>query len=91
MLRIVCCFFIRTSRYLSSMINDDLQKKFGDKIKKLRNNCGLSQEELAHKSGLHRTQISLIENGQRCPRLDTIYKLASALQVRPEKLLPDCK
>jgi len=73
------------------MINDDLQKKFGDKIKKLRNNCGLSQEELAHKSGLHRTQISLIENGQRCPRLDTIYKLASALQVRPEKLLPDCK
>jgi DNA-binding XRE family transcriptional regulator len=76
---------------LAFMNNDDLKRKFGDKVKKLRNKCGLSQEELAYKSGLHRTQITLIENGHRCPRLDTIYKLASALQVKPERLLPDYK
>jgi transcriptional regulator with XRE-family HTH domain len=34
------------------MMNDDLKKRFGDKIKKLRNNCGLSQEELARKSSV---------------------------------------
>jgi transcriptional regulator with XRE-family HTH domain len=73
------------------MVTDDLIRAFGEKIRKLRINCGLSQEELAYKSGLHRTQITLIENGHRCPRLDTIYKLASALQVKPEKLLPDYK
>ncbi len=73
---------------LIPMTSDELKKQFGGRVKKVRNNRGLSQEELAHESGLHRTQITLIENGLRCPRLDTVYRLASALQVKPEKLLP---
>ena len=71
------------------MAAKDISKQFGDNVKKYRIKRGLSQESLAHISDLHRTQISLIESGKRCPRLDTIYKLATALKVKPEKLLPD--
>jgi transcriptional regulator with XRE-family HTH domain len=69
----------------------DISKQFGENVRKFRVMRKLSQEELANRAELHRTQITLIENGKRCPRLDTIYKLASALQVKPEKLLPDYK
>lgn len=69
----------------------DISKQFGENVRKYRVMRELSQEELANRAELHRTQITLIENGKRCPRLDTVYKLASALQVKPEKLLPDYK
>lgn len=69
----------------------DISKQFGKNVRRYRNMRKLSQEELANRAELHRTQITLIENGKRCPRLDTIYKLASALQIKPEKLLPDYK
>jgi len=61
--------------------------QFGNRVKRLRINKGLSQEELAYLADLHRTQISLIERGKRCPRLDTIFKLAKALEVNPIKLI----
>jgi len=48
----------------------------------------MTQEALADAAGLHRTQISLIERGQRCVRLDTIEKLAVALQVQPSDMIP---
>lgn len=63
-------------------------EQFGDIVRECRVQRGLSQEELAHASGLHRTQISLIERGERCPRLDTIFKLAQALEIQPNKLIP---
>ncbi|MDD5326934.1 MAG: helix-turn-helix transcriptional regulator [Phycisphaerae bacterium] len=69
----------------------DISKQFGKNVRKYRIMRKLSQEELASRAELHRTQITLIESGKRCPRLDTIYKLASALQIKPEKLLPDYK
>ena len=70
-------------------MGEALKRKFGDKVRRYRLKRGFSQEELAYKSGLHRTQIGLIESGKRCPRLDTVYKLASALNVKPARLLPE--
>jgi XRE family transcriptional regulator, regulator of sulfur utilization len=47
---------------------------------------GLSQNDVALRSGLHRTEISLLERGGREPRLGTIIKLAGALDVPSEFL-----
>jgi len=70
-------------------MDGNLTKRFGDKVRKYRMRRGFSQEELAYRAGLHRTQIGLIESGKRCPRLDTVYKLAAALDIEPARLLPE--
>jgi transcriptional regulator with XRE-family HTH domain len=47
----------------------------------------LSQEQLAARGNIHRTQISLLESGKRLPRLDTLVKIAGALEIQVEVLL----
>lgn len=56
-------------------------------IKKYRKMHNLSQEELAYKSGLHRTYISSVERCERNISIDAIEKLANALQIPLHKLL----
>ena len=65
----------------------DIQKKFGDKLRKMRKQKGLSQEDLAFKSGLHRTYISDIERGSRNVSLKNIEKISKALGIKPQDLL----
>lgn len=48
---------------------------------------GLSQQGTAERAGLNRVHIGLIEGGKRLPRLDTIVKLAGAVEVQPCELL----
>lgn len=55
--------------------------KFGEKVKDLRKKRGLSQEDLAHKAGFHRTYIGMIERAERNITLVNIQKLANALEV----------
>jgi transcriptional regulator with XRE-family HTH domain len=55
--------------------------KFGAAVKNRRNHLDLSQEELAWRSQLHRTYISDVERGVRNISLQTIVKLAVALQT----------
>jgi transcriptional regulator with XRE-family HTH domain len=62
-------------------------RHFGRNLVEFRRRVGLSQQGTAERAGLHRTEISLIERGQRLPRLDTIVKLAGALEVEPCALL----
>ncbi|MCW7553874.1 MULTISPECIES: helix-turn-helix domain-containing protein [Endozoicomonas] len=59
----------------------DPKQQFGRKLKELRKQQGLSQEELAHRAGLHNPDISEIEHGQRNPTLMTMHRLAQALDV----------
>lgn len=59
---------------------------FGKRVRKLRQDLGISQEELAFSSNLHRTYISDIERGTRNVSLDNIYKIAVALDVSPKDL-----
>lgn len=65
----------------------DIQQEFGDKLRELRKQKGLSQEDLAFKSGLHRTYISDIERGSRNVSLKNIEKIAKALRITPKSLL----
>jgi len=48
---------------------------------------GISQEELAHRAGLHRTYVGSVERGQRNVAVVNIAKLARALGCRPSELL----
>lgn len=63
-------------------------QKFGQKIQKVRQSKGITQEELAARLGMHRTYIGLIERGERNPTIRTLYKIAKALKVPASDLLP---
>lgn len=58
-----------------------LKKAFGLRLKELRAERGMTQEELAERSGLFRTYMSRIESGLGNPTLTNLYLLADALGV----------
>lgn len=59
---------------------------FGNKLRKIRKEQGLSQEKLSFKSGLHRTYIGAIERGEQNVSVDNIEKLAKALKISSKDL-----
>src|SRR5215216_4078334 len=59
----------------------DVKATFGKAVKGKRIELGISQEELAHRAGLHRTYISDVERGTRNLSLESIEKLAGALEL----------
>lgn len=64
----------------------DIAARFGDNLKRQRRLADLSQDELSYRASLHRTEVSQIERGLRMPRVDTVAKLAGALEIDPGKL-----
>jgi transcriptional regulator with XRE-family HTH domain len=70
------------------MIESELVKKrFGERLRNLRKQRGLSQEEFAELTHLHRTYIGGIERGERNVALVNIFQLARALEITPSQLL----
>ena len=69
-------------------VSGDVRSRFGARLKSVRTKRGISQERLAEIAGLHRTFVSLIERGQRNITLETIEKLATALDVGMPDLMP---
>jgi CheY-like chemotaxis protein len=63
------------------MATIDLKTLLGTAIKSGRSQLGISQEELAYRAGLHRTYISDLERGARNPSIESVEKLAKALQI----------
>ena len=59
---------------------------FGEKVRELRKERGLSQEELSYKSDLHRTYIGMIERAEKNITLANIEKIAKALNVNLKDL-----
>lgn len=59
----------------------------GDEIRKVRKAAGLSQEELAGKSNLHRTYISLLERNKKSPTLDSLFRICKALGISASNLI----
>jgi transcriptional regulator with XRE-family HTH domain len=62
-------------------------RQFGRSVAGRRRRLGMTQVGTADRAGLHRSEIALIERGERLPRLDTIVKLGGALRVEPCELL----
>lgn len=60
----------------------DVKKQFGAAVRLHRDKLGISQEELAARAGLHRTYISDVERGARNVSLESIHRLAEALEVQ---------
>ncbi|MBN2650780.1 MAG: helix-turn-helix transcriptional regulator [Spirochaetales bacterium] len=54
-----------------------------ENIKKYRKVCGLSQEKLAELCGTSTSYIGLLETYKKSPRLDTIERIANALEIEP--------
>ena len=65
----------------------DVAMRFGRNLQGHRRAAQRSQEDVAFHSALHRTEIGLLERGQRVPGIDTLVRLAAALSVPPGKLL----
>lgn len=66
----------------------DLTEAFGERLIVARFNYGrVSQEVVAGRAGLHRTQMSALENGRQMPMLDTFLRLAGAVDKPPGELL----
>ena len=68
-----------------------IAKKLGARIQKLRQERGLSQEELAFESDLHRTYISHVERGSRNITVIGLCKLAKGLKMPPSDVLEGIK
>lgn len=78
--------------------DEAVARAFGEQVRSLRRSAGLSQEELAHRVGITKNQIQLIEAGRQSgrdtgrpsnPRASTLFGLAYSLGVATWELLQD--
>ncbi len=65
-----------------------LAKSIGQKVKFLREDLDISQEEFADRAGIHVTNLSKLENGIRLPKVETLFKICQALDVPVSRVLP---
>lgn len=74
---------------MTAFNSPDIRKQFGDRVRYLRINRQLSQEDLAHLCNLDRSYIGGVERGQRNISLLNIKKIADALCVSPRELFDE--
>ena len=67
-------------------MNTKILKNFGNAVKNRRKEINMSQEELAYKSGIHRTYMSFIERGLRNPSLLIVFKISRVLKIKIPEL-----
>jgi len=65
----------------------EVTRQVGRRIRRRRRYLDLTQEEVARNAPVHRTQMTLIENGRRMPRLHTLIRICAALDLSPCQLL----
>lgn len=64
-------------------------KIVGRVIQRLREKKGRSQELVSGFAGIGRTHLSAIERGERKPTLETFFKIAEALEMRPSEIMAE--
>jgi transcriptional regulator with XRE-family HTH domain len=68
-------------------MSEEVLIKFGARIKQLRQEKGLTQEQFAQKCGLHKNYIGMIERGERNPSLINIEVIAKGLDFKVWELM----
>ncbi len=66
----------------------EIVRRFGEKLREVRQSRGMTQADLAGRAGLAATHISELEGGDIAPGLDTVDRLATALGTTAAELLP---
>ncbi|MCL2638904.1 MAG: helix-turn-helix domain-containing protein [Oscillospiraceae bacterium] len=64
-----------------------IQKSFGENLRKYRNMSGKSQEELAFSAEISTVHLGALERGEKCPTIETLLKLCTAMRISPTRLL----
>ena len=64
-------------------------KIVGRVLQRVRENKGHSQELVSGFAGIGRTHLSAIERGERKPTLETFFKIAEALEMRPSEIMAE--
>ncbi len=59
----------------------------GKNLRAAREQLGLTQEQVAERSGVQAGEVSRIERGKRDPKVSTLERLAKAVEVKPGRLL----
>lgn len=75
---------------MSCVSTKDIQSSFGQAVRRLRSRRNISQEQLAHDSGLDRSYIGGVERAERNPSLVAIEKIARGLDVSLAELFVEC-
>jgi transcriptional regulator with XRE-family HTH domain len=65
------------------------KEQFGVNLRRHREDAGLTQMELANRSGMDMAEISRLELGKRDPRLSTVARVARALELTASELVRD--
>lgn len=65
----------------------DVPEQFGAALRAARQRAGLSQYDLAARTGMHFTAVARYEQGRGEPRLSTLVRLARGLGVTPAELV----
>jgi transcriptional regulator with XRE-family HTH domain len=66
----------------------DLEAVLGSGLRSARQRAGLTMARLAELSGVSQPHLSQLENGKVSPSINTLYRLANALGISPQQLLP---
>lgn len=69
------------------VVDKRVAERFGLNLLEARRRAGFAQAELARRSSLHHSYVSHIERGWRLPRIDTVMRLAGALNVEVSELV----
>ena len=71
---------------MQKLEDKDYLRLFAQRVRKLREEQGISQEKLAERAELHRTYIGMVERLERNPSLVCIHKIANGLGVDVKQL-----
>ena len=84
---------VRRSQPQDGITPDEDLARLGDNIRTARARLGraagerITQEELGHRAGVHRTRMGEIERGRVAVSIRTLFRIARALEVPPASLL----